>query len=51
MSERSDADPAQADEAIMPSNGQVPEPVAAADAADESAYAADDAMTDETLAR
>ena len=49
MSERSDADPAQADEAILPSNGQVPEPVAAAQAADEPAYAADDAMTDEAL--
>jgi transcription termination/antitermination protein NusG len=55
VSEQSDADPAQADEAILPSDGQAAEhegqqasePLAAADAADdagESAPVADDAM-------
>jgi transcriptional antiterminator NusG len=50
VSERSDADPAQADEAILPSNGQVPEPVAAADEADESALAPDDAAAEDAVA-
>jgi transcription termination/antitermination factor NusG len=50
VSERSDADPAQADEAILPSNGRVPEPVAAADEADESALAPDDAAAEDAVA-
>lgn len=37
MSERSDTDPAQADQAILPSNGLASEPVAAADEAAQSA--------------
>jgi transcriptional antiterminator NusG len=49
VSERSDADPAQADEAILPSNGQVPEPAAAADQADESAPVIDEPVIDETV--
>jgi transcription termination/antitermination protein NusG len=50
VSERSDADPAQADEAILPSNGRVPEPVAAADEADEPALAPDDAAAEDAVA-
>jgi transcriptional antiterminator NusG len=54
VSEQSDADPAQADEAILPSNGQAAEregqqasePVAAADAADEAAPVADGDVAD-----
>jgi transcription termination/antitermination protein NusG len=50
VSERSDADPAQADEAILPSNGRMPEPVAAADEADEPALAPDDAAAEDAVA-
>jgi len=50
VSERSDADPAQADEAILPTNGQVPEPSAAADATDESAHMLDDAAAGDAAA-
>ena len=60
MSEQSDADPAQADEAILPSNGQAAEhegqqasePVAAADAADsadDAAYVVDDVVVDDVV--
>ena len=60
MSEQSDADPAQADEAILPSNGQAAEhegqqasePMAAADAADgadEAAPVVDDAVVDDAV--
>jgi transcriptional antiterminator NusG len=58
VSKQSDADPAQADEAILPSNGQAAEhegqqasePVAAADAADsadDAAYVVDDVVVDD----
>jgi transcription termination/antitermination protein NusG len=61
VSEQSDADPAQADEAILPSNGQAAEPegqqasepVAAADAADsadDAAYVVDDVVVDDAPA-
>jgi transcription termination/antitermination protein NusG len=61
VSEQSDADPAQADEAIPPSNGQAAEhegqqasePVAAADAADsadDAAYVVDDVVVDDAPA-
>jgi transcription termination/antitermination factor NusG len=61
VSEQSDAGPAQADEAILPSDGQAaehegqqaPEPLAAADAADdagEPARVADDAVADDAVA-
>ncbi len=50
MSERSDADPVQADEAILPSNGRVTEPVAAADEADEIALAPEDAAAEDAVA-
>jgi transcriptional antiterminator NusG len=46
VSERSDADPAQADQAILPTNGQMPEPAAAADATDEPAPMLDDTAGD-----
>jgi transcription termination/antitermination protein NusG len=60
VSEQSDADPAQADEAILPSNGQAAEhegqqasePVAAADAADsadDAAYVVDDVVVDDVV--
>jgi len=60
VSEQSDADPAQADEAILPSNGQAAEhegqqasePVAAADAADsadDAAYVLDDVVVDDVV--
>ena len=62
MSEQSDADPAQAGEAILPSNGQAAEhegqqasePMAAADAADsadDAAYVVDDAVVDDAPGR
>jgi transcription termination/antitermination protein NusG len=61
VSEQSDADPAQGDEAILPSNGQAAEPegqqasepVAAADAADnadDAAYVVDDVVVDDAPA-
>jgi transcription termination/antitermination protein NusG len=61
VSEQSDADPAQADEAILPSDGQAAEhegqqasePTAAADAADgadEAVPVADDAVADDAVA-
>jgi transcription termination/antitermination protein NusG len=50
VSERSDADPAQADEAILPTNGQVPEPAAAADATDESAPVLDETAAGDAAA-
>jgi transcription termination/antitermination factor NusG len=57
VSEQSDAGPAQADEAILPSGGQAaepegqqaPEPVAAADAADDAAPVMDDAVIDDAV--
>jgi transcriptional antiterminator NusG len=60
VSEQSDADPAQADEAILPSNGQAAEhegqqasePVAAAgaaDSADDAAYVVDDVVVDDVV--
>jgi transcriptional antiterminator NusG len=60
VSEQSDADPAQAGEAILPSNGQAAEhegqqasePVAAADAADsadDAAYVVDDVVVDDVV--
>jgi transcriptional antiterminator NusG len=57
VSEQSDAGPAQADEAILPSGGQAaepegqqaPEPVAAADAADDAAPVMDDAVMDDAV--
>ncbi len=52
MSERSDADPAQADEAILPSNGQVTEPVADDSAGEDATgdvLAADDSAAEDDV--